>query len=575
MMFKKIVHATIFCVVIVCLAFPVAADDTAWYLELDGAQKESIDNSTFEGCVGCHKVNYTDQDGKVWVGIPLYYLMGRVDDDSPHGEGAFNDSLASEGYEVEVITGDGYSITFNSTYLADIDDYFVACYLNDSMLPYFDDGGKPLTPLKLVGPELSGEQKVGNIVNITLNLSAAPSPDESWNLTLVGDKTEVYSISEIKSMPSYSESGGFKKSTGKIVGPYSYTGVNMTYLADLVGGMTSENSIKVTASDGYSMTYTYEQVMGNLATYNVNTGDPEPNGQIVMVLATKEDASPIKTSNGGPLRIAFTGTNTPITEGHFWTKYVAKIEIIGEVDEWNLSMSGRLSEDIDRSTFESCVGCHGVNFIDDENRNWSGIPAWMLAGTVDDLKTHAFNDGLSDVGYMLSVIAGDGYNKSFESHRIKRNNDIIVANEINGTAIPRGSSSFPLKFTGPDLVKNENVKNVVEIVLDMPPVPSASLTATANIEIPMIGITLNRLEIDYGRVAAGDKSDNETVEITNIGSSEVSITLEVDATSKTGQDFYEASLYLNDDLYNPVRKITSIPSQEDDDVTTQLRILPE
>jgi len=553
---------------------PVVASEeaTIWELELVGAINNTITNSTFESCVECHGVSYADSENNEWEGIPLWYLMGDVDDTVTHGTGAFNDTLAADGYDVEIIAGDGYSKILDSTYLAENNSYIVACHLNGTPLPELTDDDKPLAPLKLVGPYLSGGQKVGNIARIELDVAIAPPQAD---LTLIGSETKVYSLNEVKAMPAYTASGGFKKSTGAIVGPYTYTGVNLTYLTDLVGGITSSNSVKITASDGYSMTYTYDQVMGDITIYS-STSEEETDEPLTMVLAYEENGSLIPDEYGGPLRIAFIRSDTPITDGHFWIKYVNKIEILGGVEEWDLTLTGAITDITDRSTFESCVGCHGVYWTDDSDRNWRGIPLWLLVGVVDDdvneEAKHYFNDAFADQGYNVTVIASDGYSKTFSSAFVKRNNNIILANELNGTVLPE--ADWPLKFTGSGLAKNENVKQVVEIQLnDLPPSPSfSSLTATANVNIQMVGISLNRTGIDYGNVRAGMSSENESVRITNIGSFDVDVTLEVDGESETAQNFYEQSLFVDNGLYNPATIIANIATSNSEEIVTQLRV---
>ncbi len=106
--------------------------------------------------------------------MPLWLLAGTVDDNNTHGSGAFNNTLADAGYDVTVIAGDNYRKTFSSTDLARNNSYIVACYLNGSALPELTDKGKPLAPLKLVGPFLSGGQQVSNIVKIALDIITAP-----------------------------------------------------------------------------------------------------------------------------------------------------------------------------------------------------------------------------------------------------------------------------------------------------------------------------------------------------------------------------------------------------------------
>jgi len=431
--------------------------ETVWNLELVGAINETMSKTVFEGGVTCHGgVSYADSEGRTWKGIPLWYLVARVDDTMTHGSGSFNDTLAGTGYDVTLIAGDGYSKTFSSADLAGNDSYIVACYLNDSALPELTDSGKPLAPLKLVGPYLSSGQMIGNIAKIVLDVEAAPT---GVDLTLIGDGTKAYTLEEIRAMPSYTADGGFKKSTGTIVGPHNYTGVNITYLADLVGGIASSESMKLTASDGYSMTYTYEQVLGEIATYEGTTGP------MTMVLAYEEDESPIPDEYGGPLRIAFVGLDSPITDGHFWVKYITTIEIIGSVEEWNLTLTGAITDIPDRSTFESCVGCHRDSWTDDNSQEWSGIPLWLLVGVVDDAHNetakHYFNDTVADMGYNVTVIAGDGYSKRFNSTTVARNSELILANEIDGAVLSEGN--WPLKLVGPTLKTSEMVGNVVEM----------------------------------------------------------------------------------------------------------------
>ena len=441
--------------------------ETTWNLELIGAINETMSKTTFEAGVACHDgFSYTDSEGRTWTGIPLWYLLGRVDDTTTHGSGAFNDTLAGDGYDVTIIAGDGYSKTFNSADLARNDSYIVACYLNGSELPELTEKGKPLAPLKLVGPCLTSGEKIGNIVTIVLDVETAPTEAD---LTLIGSETRDYTLGEIQAMPSYTAGGGFKKSTGTIVGPFNYTGVNITYLADLVGGIMPSEGMKITASDGYSMTYAYEQVMGEIATYEGTTGP------MTMVLAYEDDGS--IPGYGGPLRVAFVGHDSPITDGHFWCKYVSEIEILGGVSDWNLTLTGAIRAMPDRSTIESCVGCHRTSWTDGSSQEWSGIPLWLLVGVVDDgmneTAKHYFNDTVADIGYNVTVAAGDGYCKTFNSTIVARNDAFILANEMNGTALPE--KYFPLKLVGPNLTKREMVGGVAEICI-----PELMLRGDAN-----------------------------------------------------------------------------------------------
>ncbi|MBE9482541.1 MAG: hypothetical protein IMY88_02555 [Chloroflexi bacterium] len=133
-------------------------------LKLTGAVTEVMSRETFESGVECHRVDceIVDKTGNKhsYSGIPLWLLVGLVDDAIIHREGAFNDELASEGYNISVISGDVKSVNFNSTAIA----------RNYEIIVANAEDGQPLTSLKLVGPELEKEQIIENVVEIHLDL---------------------------------------------------------------------------------------------------------------------------------------------------------------------------------------------------------------------------------------------------------------------------------------------------------------------------------------------------------------------------------------------------------------------
>jgi hypothetical protein len=141
-------------------------DIETWTLQLTGATDYTMTQAEFESAVYCptnnHSATYTDSNG-TWEGLPLWLLVGYVDDDNDHGPNAFNDNLAAQGYQVKVTAIDSYSYTFNSADIARNDDIIVACFLDDGPLP------EDRYPLRLVGSGLvSGGQKVGQIAKIEL-----------------------------------------------------------------------------------------------------------------------------------------------------------------------------------------------------------------------------------------------------------------------------------------------------------------------------------------------------------------------------------------------------------------------
>ncbi len=145
-----------------------------WVVDFIGAIDEPMDRATFESGAAddCHKRTWVDEDGQEWEGIPLYYLIGRVDDEVKHGDDAYRDDLAKAGYTIDLVSADGYTVTLDS-YTVMRDDDIIVAYLVD---------GEPLSgedfPLRLVGPELSKKQMVGGIVKVQINFEPVAEATE-------------------------------------------------------------------------------------------------------------------------------------------------------------------------------------------------------------------------------------------------------------------------------------------------------------------------------------------------------------------------------------------------------------
>jgi len=150
---------------------------------------------------------------------------------------------------------------------------------------------------------------------------------------------------------------------------------------------------------------------------------------------------------------------------------------------------------------------------------------------------------------------------------------MIVANKLNGEDLPE--DRYPLRLVGPSLTGGQKVGMISEIqLLNLPSVGAASdsLTATANVVIETVGIDLDRDSIDYGDVMPGDSSAVESVLVTNIGTLDCDVTLDVVGADGTAQSFYEQSLYVDGGLYNIDTTIASILVEASENVDTQLQV---
>jgi DMSO/TMAO reductase YedYZ molybdopterin-dependent catalytic subunit len=216
----------------------------AWTLELAGAYDYIMRQAEFDSAVLCphinHMVEYEDPNGDVWVGLPLWLLVGWVDDAISHGPDSFNDDLAAIGYQVQVFASDGYSYTFQISDVARNDDIIVAYTVNGEPLP------EDRYPLRLVGSALvSGGQRVSQISRIELlNL---PVVEPEWELELSGAMTATLTAIDFQAEAAANPATWVDGSGN------TYSGVALWRLVGMVDDPDSATFNDSLAADGYSI----------------------------------------------------------------------------------------------------------------------------------------------------------------------------------------------------------------------------------------------------------------------------------------------------------------------------------
>ncbi len=430
-----------------------------WTLSLSGAISKTITRSEFEAGVACqpsHSATYTDGDGNVWGGIPLWFLVGWVDDENMHGP--FNDALAAEGYSVKVTAGDGYSINFESGDIARDNGYIVANTLNGEPLPLTKPNSTKLCfPLQMIGPKVSSGKLVGNIVSI--ELVGLPEPPAGWTLRMEGDVVDIISQQYFEQGIACTHGVTYTDGTGNTWG-----GVP---LWDLVGAVddiettshwtfndTRANvtgyTVRVIAGDGFNATFSSLDISHN-------------NGFIVA-----------NTLNGTPLtgsdaNLKLVGPAT--TGGKQRIGNITTIRLEGlpgyPAGDWSLELIGAISDTIPQPEFEDWAACHHATYDDGEGKVYEGIPLWRIMGWVDDRIPHGpngFNNALATAGYTVIVTAGDGYSKELTSQEIGTDNRFIIANKVNGE--PLSGTKAPLQLVGSGLPSaSYSVGNIASIKL--------------------------------------------------------------------------------------------------------------
>lgn len=183
------------------------------------------------------------------------------------------------------------------------------------------------------GNTLIGDYGGNRVIEVAAPSGARPpvtteAKPEAVLTIVTGTETKALTLDEIKAMPSYTASGSIWVTHREVVkGPFEYTGVKLTDLLDLVGGISGENEVKVIASDEFAKEFTYDQIRGGLETFDREGNSIEWDQPIIVVLAYEKDGKPIEIPKGGPLRIAIIGSEEPITPGDCWVKWVEKVEI--------------------------------------------------------------------------------------------------------------------------------------------------------------------------------------------------------------------------------------------------------
>lgn len=432
-----------------------------WALTLKGKTSLSFTRAQFEQAVACgHVATYTNEDGE-WKGVPLWYLVGAVDDEESGDHYTFNDELAAEGYSVKVTDRNRtspYDINFPSETIARDDTYIVANTLNGEPLPELTSGGKPCWPLQMVGPDVTMGKKIGNIG--TIELVGLPEPSGGWKLTLKGDIEDTFTQAFFEESVrchgvTYTDEDG------------EWKGIPLWYFAGwvddhIVHGQDAFNddlavdgyTVKVSAPDGFNATFDSADVAKspNYIVANTLNGEPLAEGDFPLKLVGKN-----------------------VTSGKQKVGTISEISLIGlpggpKPGEWTLTLKGEITDTFTQSEFEAAAACphHTVTWTDNKNREWSGIPLWSLCGWVDDYTIHgsgAFNTKLAAQGYTVIVTGSGDYSKEFSSEAVSENNDFIIANKLNGTPLTN-ENGYPVRLVGSALTEgSQSVASIKSIEL--------------------------------------------------------------------------------------------------------------
>jgi len=288
-------------------------------------------------------------------------------------------------------------------------------------------------------------------------------------LTVIrGEETRTYTTIDLEELDVMMAQGTFTRSTGTVY-TATYTGIPIT---TLVGNVPADTTIRVTASDGYSMNYE----AGMLFDRTEGT----------WVLAFMENGE-YMAEDPGPFRVVQIGDSNPHFTSSLSARMVETIEVLGAYEEYTLLLSGTAERLFARGELEAGIGCpcHTATVTvtsKGETHTYTGLPLWRLIAYVDDeqfpepedgihYNEEDFNDGLAEAGYTISLTASDGYTQTTTSDLVARDDRFIIAFKKDGVFLDPESNGY-MRFVYddsvelPEDVRLKSVKFLSLITLD-------------------------------------------------------------------------------------------------------------
>jgi hypothetical protein len=265
-------------------------------------------------------------------------------------------------------------------------------------------------------------------------------PPTTLTIVALDGSQVVMNETDIGNLTSYRAFGGYKTSGGSLKGLGNYTGVPIKTFCDMVGGIISGYSVNIIAADGFSKLMSFEEMNGNLVTYDNVTGQElQHNDTLTPILAYHYNDANL-SSTEGPLKSAIVGPEGLLTNSTFWVKQVVRLELHPNLQPMNLTI----------------VALNGTELVLNE-ANVSNLPAVRgvgalrnQLGNVKNLGNYtgpSLNTFLDLVGGMnsdnsLRVTAIDNYTKTFSYAEV--NDAFDTYDNITGQPVEHNQSLTPI-----------------------------------------------------------------------------------------------------------------------------------
>jgi hypothetical protein len=288
-----------------------------------------------------------------------------------------------------------------------------------------------------------------------------------------GSTTINLDLSLVAAMPSQLGYSQYQNRFGNWGGAGTYIGVPLSNLVQLVGGMDSNDVVRVNATDSYYQYYAYHNIFPN-ATF------AELQGQLLLAYAF--NGTTPTTWTDGPMTMflpidgaySIDDANTTTHPAWFfgsagarWVRNVVSIEVIPDVYIGGSYRITVIDDDTEQNVY--LVDLALMNQIEAFSAYQNMMGFWNGNGTYKGVALADIIELVSaiDSDDIVNVTANDGYNQSFAYYNLYPNTsihaiqgDLILAYALNGTIATTWTSGPQLAFLAPDGGYDNNDANL-------------------------------------------------------------------------------------------------------------------
>ncbi len=334
----------------------------------------------------------------------------------------------------------------------------------------------------------------GVLAGVYLLQPQQPDETDSPFVTIIGaDGTSTnVTLTNMLSMNSVTGNSSYQNSYNNVRGTGTYTGVKISDLVDLVGGMIENDSLKITASDEYTVTFEYGKIYPDETTLAI---------QGEMVLAYEYNGTVVPDYEDG-FRIAFlpgdgyysnadandTTDPNPSSAGTQWISNVVKLEVIEAQQPEETALTLYYEDNVvpltlsEIEALSSISGEGGYKTSGGSIRgpyNITGVRFTTLLGQISDLPSN----------YTVTTVAGDDWTTEYTKAMVDGQlsgytpsgdpidtiqSIMVLAYQINGSPILDDDGPLRITFLNEDGNLTDGflwAKNVINItVVEVEPI---------------------------------------------------------------------------------------------------------